>query len=258
MFETATLSYGPPSKRVWTTAMGFTGQAMVIACAVVAPMIWPQTLGRAVLVTALVNPGVPPGPAKPAPPDTRVVPRPSHAVATRVFKGIVAPAVVPTQVAKVVDIGIEPEFTAGGNDTGPGVVGGGDRNGGGGGGGNIIDLVTRIERVTPVVVAHREVKPPEPPKPARITSLRMATPIRKVDPVYPVLAVQAHISGTVELLGVLGTDGRIHELRVMRGHPLLVGAAIEAVRQWVFEPTVLNGQAVEVSAPITVNFILNR
>jgi protein TonB len=61
----------------------------------------------------------------------------------------------------------------------------------------------------------------------------------------------------VELLGVLGTDGRIHELKVLRGHPLLINAALDAVRQWIFEPTMLNGQAVEVSAPITVNFILH-
>ena len=56
---------------------------------------------------------------------------------------------------------------------------------------------------------------------------------------------------------MLGTDGRIHELKVMRGHPLLVGAALDAVRQWIYAPTTLNGQAVEVSAPITVTFILN-
>ena len=64
------------------------------------------------------------------------------------------------------------------------------------------------------------------------------------------------MSGVVELAGVLGVDGRIHELRVLRGHPLLVNAAMEAVRQWVYEPTLLNGQPVEVSAPIIVNFIL--
>ena len=100
--------------------------------------------------------------------------------------------------------------------------------------------------------------PPVPVKPPRITQLRMATPIRKVEPVYPPLAKQARVSGVVELLGVLGTDGRIHELRVLRGHPLLINAALEAVRQWIFEPTLLNGQAVEVAAPITVNFILNQ
>ena len=87
--------------------------------------------------------------------------------------------------------------------------------------------------------------------PPRITSVRMATPVHRVEPLYPPLAKQARVSGVVELLGVLGTDGRIHELKVLRGHPLLVNAAIEAVRQWIYEPTLLNGQAVEVSAPIT-------
>ena len=86
----------------------------------------------------------------------------------------------------------------------------------------------------------------------------MATPVHRVDPIYPPLAKQARVSGVVELMGVLGVDGRIHEVRVLRGHPLLVRAAIEAVLQWTYKPTVLNGQAVEVSAPITVNFILNQ
>jgi protein TonB len=95
-------------------------------------------------------------------------------------------------------------------------------------------------------------------KPVRISQLQLATPIRKVDPVYPALAKQAHISGTVELMGVLGTDGRIHELRVVSGHALLIQAAMDAVKQWVFAPTILNGQPVEVQAPIQVNFVLNR
>jgi protein TonB len=95
-------------------------------------------------------------------------------------------------------------------------------------------------------------------KAPRISMVQLATPIRRVDPVYPVLAKQARISGTVELVGVLGTDGRIRELKVVSGHPLLINAALEAVRQWVYAPTLLNGQPVEVQAPIQVNFILNR
>jgi len=62
----------------------------------------------------------------------------------------------------------------------------------------------------------------------------------------------------VELVGVLGVDGHIRELRAVRGHPLLIDAALAAVRQWVYAPTLLNGQPVEVQAPIQVNFILNR
>jgi protein TonB len=66
------------------------------------------------------------------------------------------------------------------------------------------------------------------------------------------------VSGVVELRGVLGTDGRIHELRVLSGHPLLVKAAVDAVLRWVYAPTVLNGQAVEVEAPIIVTFRLKE
>jgi len=66
----------------------------------------------------------------------------------------------------------------------------------------------------------------------------------------PPLARQMHI-------GVLGTDGRIHELKVLRRHPMLVKAALDAVRQWTYAPTILNGQAVEVVAPIVVTFKLN-
>jgi protein TonB len=60
----------------------------------------------------------------------------------------------------------------------------------------------------------------------------------------------------VELQGVIGTDGRIHELKVLSGHPILIKAAADAVSQWIYAPTILNGQAVEVAAPITVTFKL--
>jgi protein TonB len=125
----------------------------------------------------------------------------------------------------------------------------------------IVSSAARAPGTVPAAeAASRETpKPaPAPARPPRISVVRLATPIHKVDPVYPVLARQARVSGIVELLGVLGTDGRIHELKVLRGHPLLIGAALEAVRQWIFEPTFLNGQPVEVAAPITVNFILNQ
>jgi protein TonB len=65
------------------------------------------------------------------------------------------------------------------------------------------------------------------------------------------------VSGTVELLGIIATDGRIRELKLLRGSPLLAPAALEAVRQWVYEPTLLNGEPVEVIAPISVIFHLN-
>jgi protein TonB len=187
------------------------------------------------------------------------VPR-SQAAATQIFNSILrTPVNVPAIAAIIVD---DPPEAAGSGGAGvPGGIAGGVRDGVPG---SLVDrILDEAVRIVPVVrmpeVINREpMKPPPPPaKPPRITQLRMATPLHKVEPVYPALARQARVSGTVELLGVLGTDGRIHELKVLRGHPLLINAALEAVRQWIFEPTLLNGQAVEVSAPITVNFILH-
>jgi protein TonB len=81
--------------------------------------------------------------------------------------------------------------------------------------------------------------------------------IRRVMPVYPALARQARISGMVELKGVIAPDGTVQRLQVLSGHPLLVPAAVEAVKQWLYQPTLLNGVPVEVVAPIKVSFVLH-
>jgi protein TonB len=86
----------------------------------------------------------------------------------------------------------------------------------------------------------------------------MAKLIRKVKPEYPALAKAARISGVVHLIGVIGKDGTIQNLQLISGHALLARAAIEAVRQWVYRPTLLSGQPVEVIAPIDVNFTLTQ
>jgi TonB family protein len=78
--------------------------------------------------------------------------------------------------------------------------------------------------------------------------------INRVDPVYPAQAQAAGISGTVRLNAVIGTDGRIKNLALVSGHPLLISAAQAAVRQWVYEPTLLGGEPVEVTTQIDVHF----
>ena len=82
--------------------------------------------------------------------------------------------------------------------------------------------------------------------------------MRKVIPVYPRLAIIARISGTVRLTGIIGKDGLIQQLQVIDGPQLLVQAAVDAVRQWVYRPTMLSGKPVEVIAPIDVNFTLTQ
>jgi protein TonB len=254
MFETATLSYGSSGKRVWTTAMGFTGQALLVACALLAPMISPQVLPRVTWITSIAPPGAPP---PPLPPGERVVTRNS----VRVSQFHEGKLFIPTKIPPKPLILTEEEAPI--FSSGPGVPGG-VQNGpiGGDPNGLIGGIINEAAHFMPPIrppAAVREAMTKTAATtaaPPRITTIRMASPIHRVEPIYPALAKQARVSGVVELLGVLGTDGRIHELKVLRGHPLLVNAAIEAVRQWIYEPTLLNGQAVEVSAPITVNFIL--
>jgi protein TonB len=75
---------------------------------------------------------------------------------------------------------------------------------------------------------------------------------------YPPLARQARISGVVKFNAVIAKDGTIQNLTMISGHPLLVQAATEAVRQWVYQPTQLNGEPVEVITTIDVNFTLSQ
>lgn len=75
-------------------------------------------------------------------------------------------------------------------------------------------------------------------------------------PEYPPLAKQAKVSGTVELAAVIGKDGTVQDLKVISGHPLLVQASLDAVKDWVYRPTLLNGDPVEVVTTIDVNYTL--
>ena len=88
--------------------------------------------------------------------------------------------------------------------------------------------------------------------------MQAANLVRKVTPVYPPLAKQARIQGTVRFTAVIGKDGTIQNLQLVSGHPLLVAAAQEAVKQWVYKPTLLNGEPVEVVTQIDVNFTLSQ
>ena len=119
----------------------------------------------------------------------------------------------------------------------------------------------------PSVIFSQVIPPPPPPlviepapsKPITVTSdIQSAKLLRKVIPVYPQLAIMARLSGTVHLVGTIGKDGMIEQLQVVSGPPMLVQAAVEAVRQWVYRPTMLNNKPVEVIAPIDVIFSLSH
>jgi len=81
--------------------------------------------------------------------------------------------------------------------------------------------------------------------------------ISRIEPQYPIIAIQTKTEGTVRLHAFISHDGRIISLDVLSGHPFLVKAALEAVRQWRYRPTMLNGEPVEVETSITVIFRLH-
>lgn len=96
------------------------------------------------------------------------------------------------------------------------------------------------------------------PRILHITRLDPAMLQRRVEPAYPALARQIHREGRVELRATIGTDGSIQSLQVVAGDALFVQSALQAVQQWHYKPTYLNGQAMEVDTYITVVYTLHQ
>ncbi|MFZ0818911.1 MAG: energy transducer TonB [Candidatus Acidiferrales bacterium] len=86
----------------------------------------------------------------------------------------------------------------------------------------------------------------------------LAQLIHRVEPVYPRLALYRHTEGTVQLRAIIGRDGIVRELHALSGDAVLAYAAQEAVKQWRFRPTMLDGQPIEVDTFITVVFKIKQ
>ena len=111
---------------------------------------------------------------------------------------------------------------------------------------------------TTIVDAPPQPQPPQPRGPIPVGGdIRPPVKIRHVAPVYPTLALQARLQAIVILEAVIADDGAVDAVKVLRGHPLLDQAAVDAVRQWRFTPTLLNGQPVPVVMTVTVAFRLS-
>jgi protein TonB len=88
--------------------------------------------------------------------------------------------------------------------------------------------------------------------------VQQAQVIYRKNPDYPSLARSAGAKGAVELVATIGTNGRVKSVKVIKGHPLLQKAAVDAVMQWQYKPTMLNGHPVETDTTITLNFVSDR
>lgn len=253
MFEQSILNGATKTRRAWTVMVSFAGQIVLIGIAILIPLV---AFDRMPMVQ-LTAPVVPPGPERPRADQ----PKPHvelvdvrHLQNPRPFT---APSAVPQGVVTNLK-DPEPPLVMAGNerhDFVPGSPGSGE--------GVPYALGNPVWQIptpppprdtTPVV---RSVQKPKDPVPIS-SGVMLAKLIRQVKPVYPPLAIQTRTEGTVRLQAVISRDGIIQELQVVSGHFLLVQAAVDAVRQWVYQPTTLNGVPVEVVTTVDVHFKLSR
>src|SRR5579862_5807245 len=228
-----------------TMPIAYIIDGIAVGIMVLIPLIYTQALPKAQLMTFLAAPPPPPPPPPPpaaAPPVVHVI---HHVSVEDVMR---APTVIPKTIAQVKDEPEPPPNTVG---VVGGVVGGVP---GGSFGGVLGGVIGGALSSAP--------PPPPPPKPQTPKRIRVGGQVESAKvvfgpkPEYPPLAKMARIQGTVRLDAVISKDGSIQDLKVISGHPLLVRAALEAVQRWRYQPTLLNGDAVEVATEIDVNFTL--
>jgi periplasmic protein TonB len=246
MFEHAVLDNSLGNRRAFAASAGFAGQAALAALIGLGPLIWPQVLPSPRLAMTIAPP-----PPAPAPPEHTAAARPRtpRSLAAIFRTDLLIPARMPAHPPMLVDESATVPPVAGGV---PGGLGRSQNSG----------LLDSVFGVTPDVARPAakplETKPPvEETKRIRVSSLDPGRLIHMIQPVYPPIAKTAHVEGTVELTAVIGTDGHVRDLNVVSGHPLLRKAALDAVRQWIYKPPVLNGESVEIVAPVAVIFRLN-
>lgn len=122
------------------------------------------------------------------------------------------------------------------------------------GGGGLIPIPDGRANVPPPPPDHHVARPSI----LRMTQLDPAMLIHRVEPLYPTLPKQMHKEGRVELRAIIATDGSIKSLEVVGGDPMFYQSALDAVSQWHYKPTILNGQAVEIDTHITVIYTMPR
>jgi len=227
-------------------AIAFVGQVSALTLGILVPLVYTDHL-PAFTTPALI--AVPKGKPDPGPAEIKPAgPRGAQVVRPRGPSPFVAPVRIPEKVPMLID---QPSSAS----SAPYVPGGTSEGATGAPG---LPLpIPNVATPAPKAPEPKPVSAPQAIKRLRVGgAVQAAQIVKRVVPIYPAFARQARIQGTVKLIGVIATDGTVQQLHVLSGHPLLVQAALDAVRQWVYRPTLLNGEPVEVEAPIDVNFTL--
>jgi periplasmic protein TonB len=231
---------GDPRRR-WSTLASFTVQAMALSFLLLLPLLRPGTLPRLVLMSpeVFLSP-LPPAPM-PAP-----HPRSPAAATASEFNGItvISPSRIPDHTSIIDDHGVAPQ------PIGRADLGAIGSTGTGRGSGILQSILGRPAVGPPVHVTTEKPRPP--------SVIMEGHLIRRLQPEYPAIARSAGIQGAVVVQAIISKDGTIENLRVLSGHPILIRAAMDAVKQWRYRPYFLNGEPIEVETQITVNFTLSR
>ncbi len=243
MFEELVVSSPHPTKtkKPMTVLLSALFQVVFLGILILIPLIYTEALPKTMMATLLVAPPPPPPPPPPPAPTQVVHVKPQ--VHLMDAGKLIAPKVIPKDIKIIKEDA--PDMDQGMTGGVPGGVAGGSM------GGVIGGVIGGVSGAPP---------PPRPVQ-GRIKqggNVTAASLINKVNPVYPPLARQTRISGTVRLHAIIGKDGSIQQLEVLSGHPLLQQSALDAVRQWRYRPTLLNGEPVEVDTTIDVIFSLNQ
>ncbi|MCX6546322.1 MAG: energy transducer TonB [Acidobacteria bacterium] len=236
-FVSAPVAIRSRKSRTMPISMGV--HAVLVAVVITMSMVGSDLLPAMPVMLAFVAPAPPPA----LPPATPLAPQPAHAAA--------AAPTVPAAHAEAAPVdapaGIKPDSGIE-HDPGPVIASGVEGGLPGGGAGPIVSGLNG---------------PPSPPVPAAPTGpMRLwsgVTPPTKIKdalPIYPYFATVAKVGGTVIVEAVIGPDGRVSDARILRSIPMLDRAALDAVLQWIYTPTLFNGVPVAVIMTVTVTFKL--
>jgi len=221
------------SQKWYTVPLSIFAHVAIFAAIIIIPLMATDVLPTPPSMMAFVAAAPPPPPPPPPPP----VPAAAQPKVVPVSNPNAAPVEAPREIKPEVSVPSVGEGVPGGVEGGVpgGVVGG---------------VVGGLPEAPPP-------PPPPPTQPVRVGgNIKQPSKVKDVKPVYPPIAQSARVQGVVIIEATIGPDGRVKEAKVLRSIPLLDQAALDAVKQWQFTPTLLNGVPVPVIMTVTVNFTL--
>ncbi|HXU14372.1 MAG TPA: energy transducer TonB [Terriglobales bacterium] len=222
-------------RRGWTAFMSFTLQAAAVAAAIAIPLMYPNRLPDALahrrIFVPINGPVIPDRPAPPQPDPSHTGPMlSSHPLLVTEERGIHFNASTNNNLDDSTDSPVDPwGFARGVQSVGPNL---------GNGPVNVIRPIAAI--------------------PVRVSRSMQGYLLRRVEPIYPTMAKTVGVQGQVLIKAIISTEGKIEQAKVVSGSPLLSSAALDAIRQWLYRPYLLNDKPVEVETEITVNFYLTH